>query len=266
MVQQDLAERARTWGLFDPGNPGSYPGRVERIFAGDVDKEILDLRGTDDRGVSLITVMLAVKPGGSANPLKAPLCHLSWGVSGGRDEAIIDWLHGQAITVAGTFLRVSATYPFADNLNPPGFPPGVLDGEVFGNPTRPASDDPEPALRESLLLGVNVAPMPHVGPGFGWTPRLTTFHTVPAGGDSEFIPVPSHAQSVTLLGTFAAGDITNIAALTIPAAGAVLYQAPNPNSNLDQFAFPIARGVEFLQLSNGTATDILVLLLWTIGL
>ena len=263
---QPSPELGPAWGLFDPGNPGSYPGRVERVTAGDEDKELLALRATDDRGVSLITIVLSVKAGGSANTLKAPFCHLAWGVSGGRDEAVIDWLHGQMITVAGSFLRVGATYPFAAKLNPPGFPPGVLGAEQFGDPVSPLTGDPEQAKQESLLLGVSVAPMAHAGSAFGWTPRLTTFHTVRANGVSDFIPVPPHAQSVTLLGTFAPGEITSIAAFTIPVVGAVLYQVVNPASNLDQFAFPIARGVEFLQLSNGTDNDVIVLMLWTIGL
>jgi len=265
MVQQ-APELGPAWGLFDPGNPGSYPGRVERVSAGDVDKELLALRATDDRGVSLITVVLSVKAGGSANTLKAPFCHLAWGVSGGRDEAIVDWLHGQVITVPGSYLRVGATYPFAGKLNPPGFPPGALSGEEFGNPVNPLGGDPEAVKQESLLLGASVAPMAHGGSAFGWTPRLTTFHSVPANGVGDFIPIPSHAQSVTLLGTFAAGDITSVAAFTIPMAGAVLYQAANPTPNFDQFAFAIARGVEFIQLSNGTGQDVPVLLLWTIGL
>ena len=263
---QHAPELGHAWGLFDPGNPGSYPGRVERVSAGDVDKELLALRATDDRGVSLITIVLSVKAGGSANTLKAPFCHLSWGVSGGRDEAVIDWLHGQMITVAGTYVRVGATYPFADKLNPPGFPPGVLSGEQFGNPMNALGGDPELVKQESLLLGASVAPMSHGGSAFGWTPRLTTFHTVPANNVSDFIPVPSHAQSVTLLGTFATGDITSVAAFTIPVVGAVLYQQTIPTPNFDQFAFPIARGVEFIQLSNGTDNEIVVLLLWTIGL
>jgi hypothetical protein len=265
MMQHD-PELGPAWGLFDPGNPGSYPGRVERVSAGDVDKELLALRATDDRGVSLITIVLSVKAGGSANTLKTPFCHLAWGVSGGRDEAIVDWLHGQAITVAGSYLRVAATYPFADKLNPPGFPPGVLEGEQFGNPVSPLTGDPEVVKQESILLGVSVAPMAHGGAAFGWSPRLTTFHTVPANGVSDFIPVPSHAQSVTLLGTFATGEISSIAAFTIPVAGAVLYQQTIPTPNFDQFAFPIARGVEFLQLANGTDQNVTVLMLWTIGL
>jgi hypothetical protein len=265
MVQQ-APELGPAWGLFDPGNPGSYPGRVERVSAGDVDKELLALRATDDRGVSLITVVLSVKAGGSANTLKAPFCHLAWGVSGGRDEAIVDWLHGQVITVPGSYLRVGATYPFAAKLNPPGFPPGMLSGEEFGNPVNPLGGDPEAVKQESLLLGASVAPMAHGGSAFGWTPRLTTFHSVPANGAGDFIPIPSHAQSVTLLGTFAVGDITSVAAFTIPMVGAALYQTANPTPNFDQFAFAIARGVEFIRLSNGTGQAVPVLLLWTIGL
>lgn len=266
MVQQDPAERARTWGLFDPGNPGSYPGRVERVFPGDVDKTILDLRATDDRGVSLITVVLSAKSGGKVATLRTPFCHLSWGVSGGRDEAIVDWLHGQAVTVPATFLRVSATFPLNNNVNPPGFPPGTLDGETFGTPTSGSGGDPLEAEAESLFLGVNVAPLSHSGAAFGWTPRLTTFHVIPAAGDSDFIPVPSHAQSITLLGNIEPGDVSNIAAFTIATPGAALYSVPNPTPNLDQFAFPIARGAEFIQLESAVPNDLLVLLLWTIGL
>src|SRR5258708_4121388 len=259
MVQGvDPAELKRHWGPFDPGNVGSYPGRVERIFPGAMEETILDIRETDDRGVSLITAMLSVLPGGSEQTLRTPFCHLSWGVSGGRDGAVIDFLHGQVITVAGTFLRITASFPLAANVNPPGMPATAIDVETFGGPTS-QSQDPELAKEQSLLLGANVAPNPHpIAGGFGASPRLTTFHVVPAGADSDFIPIPSHAQSVTLLGTFATGDITSMAAFTIATAGAALYQIANPAPNLDQFAFPIARGVDFIQLTNGTGADILV--------
>ncbi len=267
MVQGvDPAELQRHWGAFDPGNVGSYPGRVERVLPGAKEETILDIRETDDRGVSLITAMLSVSPGGSRQTLRTPFCHLSWGVSGGRDEAVIDFLHGQVITVAGTFLRITASFPLGDNVNPPGMPPTSIDGEVFGGPTSPFLD-PTAAKEQSLLLGASVAPNPHpIAGGFGASPRLTTFHLVPAAGESDFIPIPSHAQSVTLLGTFATGDITSIAAFTIPTAGATLYQTANPAPNLDQFAFPIARGVDFIRLTNGTGAEILALLFWTIGL
>src|SRR5438309_904377 len=165
MVQHDPAEGSRTWGAFDPGNVGSYPGRVEKVLPGAVEQTILDIRATDDRGVSLVSVMLSVLPGGSGGGLRTPFCHLSWGISGGRDQAIIDWLHGQVITVAGTFLRIGASFPFAANVNPPGMPPTGLDSETFGDVTlnappegTPSSLTPQP---DTLLLGANVAPNPH---------------------------------------------------------------------------------------------------------
>lgn len=130
----------------------------------------------------------------------------------------------------------------------------ILPGASTDLPTVPITFAPNGSGRLDVLATV------------GWTPRLTTFHSVPANGVGDFIPVPSHAQSVTLLGTFAVGDITSVAAFTIPVTGAVLYQAASPTPNLDQFAFAIARGVEFIQLSNGTGQEIQVLLLWTIGL
>lgn len=265
MVQSDPAERARAWGPFDPGNVGSYPGRVEKIFPGAAEQTILDVRATDDRNVSLVSVMLSVLPGGNEVTLRAPFCHLSWGVAGGRDQAVIDWLHGQVVTVAGTFLRIGATFPLAKNLNPPGIPPTGVDPETFGGPTTQATD-PDLAQQQMLLLGANVAPNPHSVAAFGATPRLTTFHSIPAGGQSDFVPIPSHAQSVTLLGRFAPGDVTNMGAYSTANAAALLYQATNPTPNLDQFAFPIARGVEFVQLASAAADDLLVLLLWTIGL
>jgi len=42
-VTQDPADTLRQWGAFDPGNVGSYPGRVERIVPGSTDTEILDI-------------------------------------------------------------------------------------------------------------------------------------------------------------------------------------------------------------------------------
>jgi hypothetical protein len=265
-MTQDPAEAERQWAAFDPGNVGSYPGRVERIIPGANDAEILDIRATDDRKVSLVSLMLSFRPGGASQVLRTPFARLQWGVSGGRDEAFIDWIHGQVITLAASFVRIAATFPGGgENVNPPGFPPEILPSN-FGPPGSPTQQE----LDESLLLGINAAPNPHAIAAFGATPRLTTFHNVPAAGAdpglSDFIPIPSHAQSVTLLGTFAPGQISLVTASSIDNSGAVLYSTANPAPNLDQFAFPIARGVEFIQLTNVTDEDILVLLLWTIGL
>ncbi len=264
----DPAEKLEAWGAFDPGNVGSYPGRVEKVVPGDVDHEILDLRATDDRGVTLVTLMLSVTPAGDINTLRAPFCSISWGVSGGRDRVVIDWLHGQSVTLASTFVRVSATFPLPDNLNPPGFPPGPIDAEAFGNPTPNIPTGNSTSEREALFLGLNAAPF---ASSFSRPPTLTTFHTVPAAeagvdGVSDFIPIPSHAKSVTILGNLAPGDISLISAFTIPVPLANLYSTTNPTNNLEQFAFPIGRGVEFVQLSNHTAADIFLQLLWAIGL
>jgi hypothetical protein len=259
----DPAEHLRTWGPFDPGNVGSYPGRVERIFPGAKDEEILDIRETDDRKVTLVSIMLSFAPGGEAIVLRTPFARIGWGVSGGRDSAFIDWIHGQVITIAGTFIRITATFPsLGESVNPPGFPPLVLPNN-FGPPGSPSDEE----QAESLLLGLSAAPFAAVGT----TPRLTTFHNVPAATDagpglSDFIPVASHAQRFTLLGAFTIGDISLITASTVDTAGAVLYQTPNPTPNLDQFAFPIGRGAEFIQLTNITANDILVQLNWHIVL
>lgn len=261
----------REWGAFDPGNVGAYPGRVEKVLPGAFDEQILDIRATDDRAVSLTTICLTAKP---ANPnvetLRTAFARIAWGVSGGRDEVFIDYLQGQAVTVPASFIRTTAYYPVG-NVNPPGWPPFTPPPETFGIPFLP-TEDPVLADQQALLLGANIAPQPHPQAAFGATPRLTIYVDVPAGnvdtpGASEFIRVPPHAQSVTVLCNSAGVEPSLISAHSIRSPFASLYSETTPRSNLDaEGAFPIGRGVEWVRLWNEENTGFFCLLLWTIGL
>lgn len=260
----------REWGVFDPGNVGAYPGRVETVLPGASDETILDIRGTDDRGVTLVTVCLCAK---SLDPtrdtLRTAFARIAWGVGGGRDEVMIDYLHGQAITIPASYIRTTAYYPVG-NVNPPGWPPVTPEPETFGIARLP-TDDPAIAKQEALILGANIAPQPHPVAAHGSTPRLTIYVDVPAGSQqapagSAFIRVPPHAQSVTVLSN---ADVFNpilISAHSLQTATSQLYsQSPTTNNDANG-AFPIARGVEYLRLWNDTNQNALALLLFTIGL
>ena len=240
-------------GLFSPGNVGSYPGRVERARPGDGPLEILDLRETDDRGVSLVTVLLSLSRAGVGQDIfRAPYAELSWGVGSGRDRALFDWLHGQSITVPASFLRLSAYYPTNDRPNPEGWPQTLIDPAIFGAAVR--GDD-----EAALWLGASVAPMPHPTQPFGASPRLTTYHIAPAGneafpGQSDLVPVPSHAQSVTVCHASDASIV--LWTISSPTATSPLAAVTISNPNLDQCAVPVSRGVDYVVLNNPTGADI----------
>lgn len=246
--------------LFDPANVGNYPGRVEPIRPGDFDKGIFDMRASDDRDALNLTVQLSrtESPASPTTPLfKRAIAHIEWGSGAGRDFVDVDFLHGQMLQISATFVRVAVNYMTVDNVNPLPWPPVAIDSETFG-----ASPPTDPAAL--LQLGASVTQGSHGIAAFGATPRLTVFADIPAAGLSAQIPIPNHAQSVTVLGNFtaAAGVVIHAQASTL----SDLYAQAIPSPNLDQFAFPIAAGVDNVLLSQTGATDQLVLLLWTIGL
>ena len=249
------------WSLFEPGNVGAYLGRVEKVRPGQRDVTILDARQTDDRNAGLVTILLSVAPGGvptEVSPLRAPTAHIEWGVSGGRDSVDVDFLHGQALSITATFIRIVATFPLASEI--------VFGGGELG-PDFGVTDPDDDA--QMLLLGASLGAMPHAQAAFGATPRLTTFAAIADDGATPFVPVPNHAQSVTVL---APPDVTNVevGAFTAPALGAELYGS-NLTPGADVAAFPIARGVEFVRVvppaaSGGGPAPTFLTLLWTIGL
>lgn len=249
----------REWGLLSAGNPGSYPGRVVKVRPGELGVQVLDLRDSNNADASQVTVSLSyTRSGNKQNALRTPFAHIDFGVSGGRDSVDIDWIHGQLISVPTTFLRVTASFPAnADSVNPPGFPPETLPAVDWGPSTKGLES-------EELLLGCSVGSGSHGTPAFGTSPRLTTYHRVLGAttGVSDYVPIPSHAQSVTVCSPVPC----TITAFTRAAIGSALYASAIGAPNLDQFAFPIARGVEFVQLSNAGPNNVLALLLWTIGL
>lgn len=247
----------RRWGLFDSGNPGSYPGRVVKVRPGDLDVEIFDARATDDAGACQVSITMSFTPSGhKANALRLPFARIDFGVSGGRDTVFVDWIHGQVLSMTTTYVRVAATFPTnTQNANPQGFP----DEKLPSTPWGPALVGNE---QEELLLGASLGSGPHSVQPFGASPRLTTFHTIIANSTSDFVPIPPHAQSVTVLSPVGC----SIAAYTRQAPAAALYASAIAAPNLDQFAFPIARGVEFVQLSGAGPNNVLALLFWTIGL
>ncbi len=239
--------------LFDPGNVGAYLGRVEKVRPGQKDVTILDARQTDDRKAGLVTVLLSVAPGGvptEVSPLRAPTAHIEWGVSGGRDFVDVDFLHGQALSITATFIRIVASFPLASEIL---FGGGEL-GPDFGV-TDPNDD------AQVLLLGASLGAMPHAQAAFGATPRLTTIVEVGDDG-APFVPVPNHAQSVTVLAPRGVSSV-QLAAFSAPAAGAELYGS-TITPGADVGALPIARGVEFVRVFAPTVLPIS--LLWTIGL
>ena len=247
------------WSLFDPGNVGAYLGRVEKVRPGQKDVTILDARQTDDRKAGLVTVLLSVKPAGvpfEVAPLRAPTARIEWGVSGGRDSVDVDFLHGQALSITATFVRIVASFPLANEIL---FGGGEL-GPDFGV-TDPDDD------KQALLLGASLGAMPHAQAAFGATPRLTTLALLEEDGSTPFVPVPNHAQSVTALAPRGVATL-DVAAFTAPAAGAELYgRAVTPSADI--FALPIARGVEFIRVFDPApagGAPIPIPLLWTIGL
>lgn len=247
----------RRWGLFDAGNPGSYPGRVVKVVPGAQDVEIMDARATDDAGASQVSISLSFAPSGNKpNALRLPFARIDFGVSGGRDFVFVDWIHGQVISLTTTFVRVAATFPTNNqSANPQGFPTEQISTVPWG----PALKD---NLQEELLLGCSLGLGAHSVQPFGASPRLTTFHTIIANATSDYVPIPPHAQSVTVISPVGC----TIAAYTRQAAAAAMYASAIAAPNLDQFAFPIARGIEFVQLSGAGPNNVLALLLWTIGL
>lgn len=261
----------REWGLFEPGNVGAYPGREIELKAGQKET-ILDIRETDDRGAQLITVQLAAHPKRpDADTFRAVFAELEWGIAGGRDRCIVDFLKGQCITVAGTFLRVNGIFP-RGNVNPPGWPPVIPEPETFGEPAE-QYQDPATWDQQAILVGANIAPQPHPQAAFGSTPRLSIYVELPPAEDpdtpglSAFIRVPPHAQSVTILSNTADFEPSLISFHTMATTGSSLYSEPFPLCNYDaDGAIPIARGVEWIQLQNEETFDGLVILLFTIGL
>lgn len=266
---KDSADEKREWGAFDPGNVGAYPGRVIRVRPGMLQENILDIRGTDDRGVQLTTIILGSKPcRPEFDTFRAAFAHLEFGVAGGRDDVWVDWLQGQCITVAGTFFRVNAYYPIG-NVNPPLWPPVIPEPETFGEPADPFA---EPVLNDdqALFLSANVAPQPHPQAAYGATPRLTIYVTIAPGTvqaptPSAFIRVPPHAQSVTVLSNSAVFEPSLVSFHSIQSVVASLY-SESPQSNFDVEAIPIGRGVEWIVLWNEDESERLCQLLFTIGL
>ena len=248
------------WSFFDPGNVGAYLGRVEKVRPGQKDVTILDARQTDDRQAGLVTVLLSVAPAGlpiEVAPMRAPTARIEWGVGSGRDQVLIDFLHGQALSVPATFLRIVADFPLASEIL---FGGGALSPD-FGV-TDPTDET------QALLLGASLGAMSHSQAAFGATPRLTTIVAIEEDGATAFVPVPKHAQSVTVLAPRRV-SLVEMGAFTVPAPGAELYgKAVSPGADLS--ALPLARGVEFVRVvgvtvSSGTAPACLTLL-WTIGL
>jgi hypothetical protein len=245
--------------LFDPENVGAYLGRVERLKPGDRDVTILDVRATDDRGAQVITVNLSVQAGGSPadRPLRAPTAKIDWGVGGGRDSVELDFLQGQLVELTASYVRISASYPLAGEI--------VYGGGDLG-PDVGRTDPNDPG--SVLLLGASIGGQSHSKSAFGTTPRLTTWLRLAEGARySDWIPVPSHAQSVTVLAPGAlplelgAFPVANV-------EGRGLYFSGIGSPNLDQFAFPIARAIGYVRLTRESALDqpVTVGLLWTIGL
>ena len=158
-----------------------------------------------------------------------------------------------------TFIRITADFPNANDIV---LEPDGTKGPIGALPTfgfTPSDDD-----GATLLLGASIAPMPHPTPAFGSSARLTTYVRLPSIDLSAIVPVPKHAQSVTVLGSF---TVAAINALTAPIPASIVYSSALTNPNLDQFAFPIARGVEFVQIDHSDEEgDRVALLLWTIGL
>jgi hypothetical protein len=259
MREADVDEPSE-WSLFDPGNVGAYLGRVEKVRPGQRDVTILDARQTDDRKAGLVTVLLSVAPGGvptEVSPLRAPTAHIEWGVSGGRDSVDVDFLHGQALSITATFIRIVASFPLASETL---FGGGGL-GPAFGV-TDPDDD------AQILLLGASLGAMPHAQSAFGATPRLTTFAALGEDGATPFVPVPNHAQSVTVLAPPGVASV-DIGAFSAPVLGAELY-ASTVTPGVDVAALPLARAVQFVRvvptLATGSSAPAFLTLLWTIGL
>ncbi len=255
-----MVETEVGFGLWDPANVGSYPGRVVEVRPGDKDVAILDLRQSDDRQAAIVTITLSFRSQGTeiTEPLRAPIAHIDWGVSGGRDSIDVDFLHGQVLSVTATYVRITASFPLEGEIL---FGGGSL-GQGFG-----ITDSEDP--KHVLLLGANLGAQPHPQSAFGATPRLTTF--VALTGEeaplaSPFVPVPSHAQSVTVLARAALGPV-NVGAFTIDQPSGLLYET-NVAEGADVHALPIARGVEYLRVSATPSEDVpqIVTLLWSIGL
>ncbi|HKQ69537.1 MAG TPA: hypothetical protein VJT73_09365 [Polyangiaceae bacterium] len=246
------------WSLFDPGNVGAYLGRVEKVRPGQKNVTILDARQTDDRQAGIVTVLLSVAPGGmpvEVSPLRAPTAHIEWGVAGGRDSVDVDFLHGQALSITATFIRIVESFPLASEIL---FGGGEL-GPDFGV-TDPDDD------AQVLLLGASLGSMPHPQAAFGATPRLTTLTAIGDDGATPFVPIPNHAQSVTVLSRPEVGNV-EVGAYTAPLAGAELY-CVDLTPGADVAAVPLARGVEFVRVApvSGRSTSATLTLLWTIGL